>query len=371
MRSIEVTGKTRQEATDSALKQLGVGRDEVDIEILDEGSGGFFGWGARPVRLRVTAEHLAPEPAPRPRQPERRPDTRGPRPQTDAPRAPRPEGQRSQERGQDRGGQNRPPRREGRPQGQGEPQQRPPRGERHPQEQQAPRAERPRQEPREPRPPRPQPQTPPAEVRPPSPLTEARAVDAANLLKELIEKMGIEVTVSHKLTPEGGIALAVDSPDSAILIGRKGRNLAALQYLINRMMPNLENAEDQERILVDIEGYLDRRRSSLEEMALSMGQRVKETGRRMRLKPLSAQERRVIHVTLQEDPDVTTYSVGDDDERTVVIAPRNESQQGSGESRGSGRRGHRGRRGRGRGGRGGSERPAETQDTAVSPGNEG
>ena len=81
-------------------------------------------------------------------------------------------------------------------------------------------------------------------------------------------------------TETGGLKLAVESPDSALLIGRKGRNLMAMQYLINRMVAREENGRESERILVDIEDYQDRRKSTLSEMALRLAERAKETGRR-------------------------------------------------------------------------------------------
>jgi hypothetical protein len=146
----------------------------------------------------------------------------------------------------------------------------------------------------------------------------------------------------------------VESPDSAILIGRKGRNLQAIQYLLNRMM-RPEDGETVERFIVDIESYLDRRRESLEEMARHLAERAKETGRDVRVKPLSPQERRIIHLTLQDDPDIRTFSLGTSSIRTVVISPKNAVRTG-GRDGGPSRR-PRGGRGR-RNDRGESSRPS-------------
>jgi spoIIIJ-associated protein len=172
-------------------------------------------------------------------------------------------------------------------------------------------------------------------------VSEGRRQEAAALLSEVIAKMGMEATVSHEPTEDGGVRLNVQSNDSAILIGRKGKNLQALQYLVNRMATAAETTEMPERILVDIENYLDRRRASLEEMARQLAQKAKESGRDIRLKPLSPQERRIIHLTLQDDPDVRTFSMGNSVLRTVVISPKS---AGRDEGRPKRQRGGAGRR---------------------------
>ena len=226
MRTIEVNAKTREEAIRSALEKLGVERDEVSVEILDEGSKGFFGLGAREVRIRVTAEKLS--------------DNSG--------------------------------------------------------------------------------------------------ADAGALLEEIIRLMGIEAKVEYAPTEDGNARLNVRSQDSAILIGRKGRNLNALQHLINKIVHAGESGETTERILVDIEGYIDRRQSALEEMALRLAQKAKQTRRGIRLKPLSPQERRIVHLTLQNDPDVRTFSLGNSRFRSVVIEPKNASDTNETRPRRAGQR---------------------------------
>ena len=187
-----------------------------------------------------------------------------------------------------------------------------------------------------------------------APVSDARREEAAALLTEVVNKMGIEAQVGSSLTEDGRARINVESADSAILIGRKGRNLQALQYLLNRMMRPGEG-ETIERFIVDVESYLDRRRENLEEMARHLAERAKETGRDVRVKPLSPQERRIIHLTLQDDPDVRTFSLGTSSIRTVVISPKNAARNGG---RDSGRsRRPRGGRGR-RNGRGESQQPS-------------
>ncbi|MCP4641249.1 MAG: KH domain-containing protein [bacterium] len=338
MRSVEVSAKTRETAIKEALDQLRAERYEVEVEILDEGSSGIFGIGARPVKLRVTLDSDDEDEPSRPpadtrRQPRERSRSRsGSRSRSD--RGPRDRKPESRSKREPR------PRQESRPKPDGRPEPKPkpkPEPKARPEPKREPVAKKP---------------TPDREAEPPKdrkPVDEARAREAAALLQEMIGKMGIEATVENKNTPEGDVLLGVDSPDSAILIGRKGRNLNALQYLINRMAHRTtDGPEDAERLIVDIEGYHDRRRASLEEMAQRMAEKVKESGRRIRIKPLNPQERRVIHVTLQDDPDVRTFSVGNTLVRSVVIAPKNE--EGDGEDRPPRRRRRPRRGGRSRGG---------------------
>ncbi|MBX7256230.1 MAG: Jag N-terminal domain-containing protein [Candidatus Hydrogenedentes bacterium] len=362
MRSVEVTAKTREEAIKLALKQLRAERHEVNVEIVDEGSPGFFGFGARPVKLRVTHESDEPE-APAPHEPERRETPRrdGPRrggeqrrdasrreaPRSDAPRSesPRSESPRRE------GNRHEQPRREG-------PRPEQPRRERDGNRAEQPRrerdgnrAEQPRKEtPRQEQPRRESPRPPAEPLTPPS---ERFIAEAEALLRELIQKMGIEATVASEVTENGSLRLKVESPDSAILIGRKGRTLQSLQYLINRIAHSGEGNEDTERIVVDVEGYVDRRREALEDLARKLAQRVKETGRRVRVKPMSPDERRIIHLTLEDDPEVRTYSVGEASVRSVIIglkddAPNNDRsprRRPDGQQRdGRGRRDNGGRR---------------------------
>lgn len=172
-------------------------------------------------------------------------------------------------------------------------------------------------------------------------------------MHEIITLMGIEVKVTSETLENGEVTLKVDSPDSAILIGRKGRSLASLQYLVNRMIQRGEGDDAGERITVDIEGYLGRRQEALEDLASRLAQRAKETGRRQRTKPMSSQERRIIHLALEGDEEIRTFSVGDPAARYVIVAPK-EEKGGSEDDRERSPRERGGRGGRGR--RGGGHR---------------
>lgn len=342
MRSVEASAKTRQEAIKKALEMLGVELHEVEIEILDEGSRGLFGLGARDVKVRVSAEGLPDEPKPRKYERQERP-----------PREPREERRHEKH---DRGGRQERPPKQDRPAAR---QERPPRPEKVQQQtpvrqknvaQEKPAQERPQTRQEKPREQK--------VSEPVQPISDARREEAAALLGEVVAKMGIQASVTSLAIEDGGARINVDSPDSALLIGRKGKNLEALQYLINRMMTAGELSETGERFIVDVEHYLDRRRESLEDMARQLAQKAKETGRDVRVKPLSPQERRIIHMTLQDDPDVRTFSLGTATMRHVVISPKNAQREDGGSRRGRGGRGPRGRGGQQRRGshRGGSGR---------------
>jgi spoIIIJ-associated protein len=377
MRQVEATAPTREQAITKALEQLGVEMYEVDdIKVLDEGSRGLFGLGARPVKVQVTVNKDLERPArqddrptqrpkkterddrptqrpekkrddrnerkpeqPRPQQqnndrkPEQARSEQG-RPQQGQPRqeqAPRSEqparDQNRNERGGERGDRNRNERGPNRdrnnndrpaPQAQ---QQQKPREDRGPREERKPREENrpPRRDHDTPRPPRDAQSEDRAAF---AQISDDQGTQAATLLAEIIAAMKIPAEVGFVRDPEGGARLEVKSEDGALLIGRKGATLSSLQYLINRMISQTEDGESLERVVVDVEGYLDRRRESLEELAKEMATKARETGRSMRLKPMSPQERRIIHLTLQDDPEIRTYSQGEALYRSVVISPR-------------------------------------------------
>lgn len=396
MKAVEASAKTREEAIQNALKQLGVEMYEVDkIEVIDEGSKGLFGLGARPVRVRLVVESMHDEPQ-RETGADARPRRGGNRNRNDRERGEKREGRNGREpradrdsggeRNKDRGGERNGERSErgGRDSNRGRGGDAKPRGERDgrrrenraeksdkPAETQGRRGDRDgkRNRPERNRPSRDRSEKSPAQggatgggaeefreekrdipvVDTTEPITDAQGAEASALLEEMIAKMGITATATFVRTEDGSARINVASEDSAILIGRKGRNLSALQYLINRMISLGDTNENTERIIVDVEGYVDRRRESLQELALSMASRAKESQRNMRLKPLSPQERRIIHVTLQDDEDIRTFSLGESLFRSVVISPKNatrpeRSRSGRG-SRGGRRRGGRGRSG--------------------------
>ena len=113
-----------------------------------------------------------------------------------------------------------------------------------------------------------------------------------------------------------------------LLIGKKGQNLEALEHLLRRMVG--KQLRRSVRMDVDIGGYKARRISALRNRAISMASRVKSSGKEMQVEPLSAAERRIIHLALVEDPQIKTYTVGEGDLKSVVIAPQRRNARASG-----------------------------------------
>ena len=140
---------------------------------------------------------------------------------------------------------------------------------------------------------------------------------ARQLMSGLLQRMGIETEVEGSVK-EGDICLEVKGDEEGILIGKHGRTLESFQTLINRMVN--KQAKRRVRIMLDIAGYKKRRADSLERMAGRLAENVKRTGRAATIGPFSAHDRRIIHITLKEDPSVNTESLGEGEWKKVRIA---------------------------------------------------
>ena len=158
---------------------------------------------------------------------------------------------------------------------------------------------------------------------------DVSTVRARDILKELLNLMDIEasITVSAEFPVEGDSgmlsfdSLNIEGEDLGILIGRRGQTLAALQYVIRLIV--CHQTQEKLPIIIDVEGYKRRRYDSLREMALRLAGQVKLSKRPFTLEPMPAFERRIIHLTLANHPDVTTESTGFGEGRKVVIMTKN------------------------------------------------
>ena len=140
------------------------------------------------------------------------------------------------------------------------------------------------------------------------------------LVTRLMDLMGVSCQI--RVTVEDEVhRVHVDTAGAdGLLIGKKGQNLEALEHLLRRMVG--KQLKRSVRMDVDVGGYKERRIATLRSRAVSMAARVKSNGKEMQVEPLNAAERRIIHLALVSDPQVKTYTIGEGDLKTVVIAPQ-------------------------------------------------
>lgn len=248
---------------------LSVRRDQVDIEVLSEGSRGVLGFGAENARVRLLVKLPAPaRPAERFPLPESvevvpKPEKAGVHPTVAEPKA--------------------------------------------------------------------RPVSPPPTTEAQSAAAEAAQAPAEqagrDILGELLTLMGIHATVESRLdedlADEGQPpppVLNITGDDLGILIGRRGETVRALQYLLRLMVSH--RLKHWTNLVVDVESYRVRRRRALESLANRVADEVARSGRLQALEPMPPDERRVIHVTLRNHPNVTTQSIGEGERRKVTIVPR-------------------------------------------------
>lgn len=205
MRQVETSGKTVEEAIDRAAAELGVERDDMEVEVIDPGARGMLGLGAREARVRGT-------------------------------------------------------------------------------------------------------------------LKDNPGAIAHTVMARLLQEMGLGGTVRvHQL--DDVISVQVSGERLGALIGRRGATLDAVQLLVGLMVAR--QARAKARVVVDVGGYRERRRLALEELAHRTAERAAH-GDEVAMEPMDAAERRIIHTTLAEHPQVTTFSRGEGAARHVVVAPRRE-----------------------------------------------
>ena len=216
MESIEMTGKTVDEALEIALRELDADRGEVEIDVISRGKSGMFGIGSEPAKIKVTKLSIESN-----------------------------------------------------------------------------------------------------DIDSPDIVTVSREV-----INNLISNMGVNVICNLRQSDSediGGPVFEIEGDDSGLLIGRKGETLRSLQFLVRYLVS--KKTSQRANLSLDVEGYDERRRQSLSNLANRVSQRVVKTGRSIELEPMNARERRVVHMALSDRDDVFTESSGSGEDRRVVISP--------------------------------------------------
>lgn len=286
---IDVTGKTEDEAVASALAQLGLDRDDVSVEILERAKKGFLGIGASPAKVRVTYE-VQEEPVKA--APEKKPAASGPvekKPERVVEKtvpAAAPQAERKPERSEKK-----PPRAKG-------------------------ERKAAAQKPAAPEAAEAIPEVKPADLG--EPCNDEKAQQITAFLTGLLEHMGSSAQVKVYLDPEGRYKVILEGEKLGALIGRRGETLDAIQQLTNYSVN--KSGEKRVRVHVDAENYRLKREQSLQRLAQKVAARVLKYRRNVTLEPMNAYERHVIHTALQDVEGVTTYSMGTDPNRRVIVA---------------------------------------------------
>ena len=310
---IVTTGKTIELAIEAALLQLKLDRDSVSVEVIRNARSGFLGIGASPAEVKVTYE-AADEPA-APKTALSSASRSGKKKETAVPAATtgvisRPGKKIEPEKKPERKPQEK--RSEGKPQekkAENKPQEKKP--DRRPEKKNDRRPEKREAE-----------QTPAAA--PAAPKTYAPAAPGSveeaieTFLKGLLEHMGSDaVPHAYRVDEESYRAELVGS-DAGLLIGRRGDTLDAIQYLTGSAVNR--DREKRLRISVDAGDYRLKREESLQQLAAKMAAKAVKYRRNFTLEPMNAYERHVIHAALQDYPEVTTFSVGSEPHRRIVVA---------------------------------------------------
>jgi spoIIIJ-associated protein len=165
----------------------------------------------------------------------------------------------------------------------------------------------------------------PAAVQP-LPIDEGEVAVAVAVLENLLRLMDVEAEVEARAPETAGdgvgmieSVLDVTGDDLGILIGRRGSTLASLQYVLNLIVG--KQLGHRVSYGIDVDGYRRRREEALVSLARRMADRVRGTGRSVTLEPMPPNERRIVHITLAEDPEVMTVSIGEGEARKVAITP--------------------------------------------------
>lgn len=306
MEPIESEGKTVAEAVDNALRKLGLRRDQVEVQTLQEASGGFLGLGAKPARVRLTekiwGEPSASGSAAAPASAPTRKPIGGTRPVPQAP-------------GEFR--------EEARPMKREEPRQaREPRESREPRAPREPRETRETREPRESRRPEPARSSAPAEASAPNVDTAKACAEADIVVKDLLAQMGFDAKSPAAVWDgvQERVRMSLEGADADRFVSGDGRALESFQFIVTLMVSR--KVGGSVAVQVDAKGYWDKREKEILSHAEKAVEQIRQTGKPVRLPPMDAPMRRLIHRNLAGHPEVETASEGEGTWRKIVIRPR-------------------------------------------------
>lgn len=271
MKKVEASGRTLEEALQSAAQQLGVGKDALEYELVEEGTKGFLGLGQTPTTVTawVSEEAAAKPPKPEPVIEE---------PEEQIGEQPLEELEETEEVAQEEETAEEQP----------------------PFEMEAPVVE---------------------EKQPAPAVAGAEGIQPVlDLLQEVVDAMGLKAKPVLRSADNEEIVVELEGKDLAILIGKHGQTLDALQYIVGIVAHR--DPDERRRLILDAEGYRERHKESLERLAHEYARAVVDEGKEAVLEPQSARDRRIVHLALADDPDVYTYSEGEGDDRHVVISPK-------------------------------------------------
>lgn len=156
-------------------------------------------------------------------------------------------------------------------------------------------------------------------VRPLPSVEEDLVKIAREVLDNLLNLLGVTAEV-EVLSDQIPTTFNIKGDDLGILIGRHGQTIVSLEYIVKLIVA--ARLKGWQPLFIDIGGYRERRRSSLQQLALHLAEQVKLEHRDITLEPMSASERRIIHLTLADHPEVVTHSIGVGEDRKVVISPK-------------------------------------------------
>ena len=293
-KTIVTSGKTIDLAIDTALAQLGLDRDSVSVQVLQQAKSGFLGFGAQPAKVQVTYE--APDEEPKAEAPKSALGSASrSKPKKAAAPAPKAEAPKAEIKAE-------------------APKAAAPKAEAP----KAPRAEKPACQPRPERKPEAEAPKVPAEPKVYAPAEPGSVEEKIEtFLKGLLEHMDAKAIPHCWKEEEGTYKVDLVGDDLGYLIGRRGDTLDAIQHLTNYTVN--KDVEGHIRVNVDAESYREKREDSLRRYARKKAQQVLKARRRTTLEPMNAYERHVVHDALQDMENITTHSTGVDPNRRVVI----------------------------------------------------